>query len=153
MLTSRRLKVLSTIGLADVATTGAPHLTEIRDQMSTGETLGMTSMPAKAVDTYGFPLCGVKRTTMNLALKEALAHAGIKVHEGWKLKDIIESEHGIEAISEDGRREEGSFLVGCDGIKAVSRSLLLAKHSIPEETASYTGLTQASPPLECIVFC
>jgi salicylate hydroxylase len=91
--------------------------------------------------------------TLNLALKEALSHAGIKVHEGWKLKDIIESEHGIEAISEDGRREEGSFLIGCNGIKAVSRSLILAKDALPDETASYTGLTQASPPSGRMVFC
>ena len=123
-------------------TYGRPHLTEIRDQKSTGEDIGVTYMPSRAIQRYGQPACGVKRTTLNLALKQALSNAGIQVCEGWKLKEIIETENGVEAISEDGQREAGSFLIGCDGIKAVSRSLILAKHGVAEELASYTGLTQ-----------
>jgi salicylate hydroxylase len=102
----------------------------------------VTYFPSEAIAKYGQPACGVKRTTLNLALKQALAGAGILVHEGWKLKDIVETAIGVEAISEDGRIEKASFLVGCDGIKAVSRTLILAKHGIHEEPASYTGLTQ-----------
>lgn len=133
---------MSTIGLAELVTIAAPHLTEIRDQKSNGEDLGVTYLPMKAIERYGQPLCGVKRTTLNLALKEELENAGIQVHEGWKLKEIIESENGVEAASEDGRSEEGSFLIGCDGLKAVSRSLILAKHGISEEAETYTGLIQ-----------
>lgn len=134
--------MLSTIGLAEVATTAAPHLTEIRDQRFTGEDLGVTYFPSEAIERYGQPMCGVNRTRLNLALKQALASVGIPVHEGWKLKDIVETPDGVEAVSEDGRVEKASFLVGCDGIKAVSRSLILAKHGIDEELASYTGLIQ-----------
>ena len=134
--------MLSTIGLAEVVTKAAPHLTEIRDQRANGEDLGMTYLPMEALERYGQPICGTKRTTLNLAFKEGLENSGIQVLEGWKLKEIVESEEGVQAISEDGRREMGSFLIGCDGLKAISRSLILAKHGISEEAATYTGLTQ-----------
>lgn len=123
-------------------TKDTPHLTEIRDQRFDGEDLGVTYLPSKAIERYGQPVCGVERTVLNLALKDELSNAGIKVREGWKLKNIIETESGIEAISEDGQLERGSFLIGCDGIKSVSRSLILAKHGLPEETVSNTGLIQ-----------
>jgi len=93
---------------------------------------------------YGQPACGVKRSVLNLALKLELAEASIELHEGWKLQEIIEKEESVVAIAADGKEVEGSFLIGCDGIKSVTRSLVLAQHDIGEGDASYTGLTQAS---------
>ena len=61
-----------------------------------------------------------------------------------QLKEIIESEAQVVAIAKDGRPETGNFLIGCDGIKSVTRSLLLAQHGLSQEAASYTGLTQVS---------
>lgn len=57
------------------------------------------------------------------------------MHEGWKLKEIIEVENGVKAISEDGQSEKGSFLNGCNGLMSVSRALILAKYGISEELA------------------
>jgi 2-polyprenyl-6-methoxyphenol hydroxylase-like FAD-dependent oxidoreductase len=95
----------------------------------------------------------VKRTNLNLALKEAVLKAGIEIKEGWKLESIGEvprndNETGVVvAIAEDGRREEGEFLVGCDGIKSAVRSLVLFSHGLPEGEVEFTGLTQVcSPP-------
>ena len=60
---------------------------------------------------------------------------GIQVHKGWKLKEIIEPENGVEGISEDGQSGKGSFLNGCDGLMFVSRVLILAKYGMSEEVA------------------
>ena len=138
-----RLKVLSKVGLADFVTSSAPHLTQFCDRASYGDDLGISDLPQTFAEKYGFPGCGVKRTALNLKLKEGLAAAGIPVYEGWKLKEVIERERGVVAVSEDGREVEGSFLIGCDGIKAVSRSLVLREQGVKEEKAEYTGLTQA----------
>jgi salicylate hydroxylase len=143
-LTHCRLKVLSLLSLDEIVTNSAPFLAELRDQKSTGEDLGISHLPALWKEKYGQPGCGVKRTTLNLALKNALELEKIEIREGWKLKEIIEREDGVAAISLDGNMVEGSFLIGCDGIKSVSRSLILDQYGLSQGEASYTGLTQVS---------
>lgn len=125
-------------------TSSAPHLAQLCDRASYGTDLGFSNLPVQFEEKYGFPGCGVKRTALNLALKEALNVAGIPVHEGWKLKKVAEKNDTVVAISKDGREVEGSFMIGCDGIKAVSRSLVLKEHGLGEEVADYTGLIQVS---------
>jgi salicylate hydroxylase len=117
-------------------------LNEFRDQTSTGTTLGVSHIPSICIQRYGQPIAGIRRSTLNLALKAALVENNIPVHEGWKLEDIKEKEDGVVALFEGGRRIEGMFLIGCDGIKAASRDLLLQKKGLTEGAASYTGLTQ-----------
>lgn len=123
-------------------TESAPHLVELRDQSSTGTDIGMSEVPASFQSKYGQPACGIKRTALNLALKQALIAAGIEIHEGWKLKSIEEKGTSVIARPEEGPSMEGSLLVGCDGIKAISRALLLEKNRISREEVSYTGLIQ-----------
>lgn len=144
LLTSYRLKVLSLLGLDDIVTKSAPHCSELRDQKSTGEDLGVSYLPGRWKEKYGQPACGVKRTSLNLALKNELEREQIDLREGWHLKNIIEKEDGVVAIAVDGRIQEGSFLIGCDGIKSIVRSLVLAQHGLSQGDASFTGLTQVS---------
>ncbi|KFY80935.1 hypothetical protein V499_00268 [Pseudogymnoascus sp. VKM F-103] len=144
MMMPNGLKILALVGLADVVTQQVPHLGELRDQTYTGKTIGVSYIPAKWQSKYSQPACGIKRTTLNLTLKNALIDADIEVHEGWKLKTILEKEDSVVAISEDGKRMEGSILIGCDGIKAMSRALLLKEHQIQPEEATYTGLMQTA---------
>ncbi|KUJ09375.1 FAD/NAD(P)-binding domain-containing protein [Mollisia scopiformis] len=143
MLFPNGLKVLSLLGLSSLATETAPNLTCLRDISSNGTEIGDTKLPATWRAKYGQPACGVKRTALNLALKEACLDAGIPVLEGWKLKDIIETENSVTAIAEDGRMEEGAFLIGCDGIKSATRNLVLKGHGMQEEDTTFTNLTQA----------
>lgn len=139
---STRLKVMSLVGLSKIVTESAPHLVEIRHQSSTGNDIGMTDLPLSFQGKYGQPACGIKRTVLNLALKDALLAANIEIHEGWKLKAIEEKGTSVVAISEEGERMEGCMLVGCDGIKAMSRASLLELHGVAPEAATYTGLVQ-----------
>jgi salicylate hydroxylase len=145
LLISIRLKVLSLIGLADIVTETGPHLLELRDETFSGDLLGISQLPATWTEKYGQPACGVRRTVLNLALKEKLIEEKIELVEGWQLKNAIESKDSVVVISQDGRQQTGSFLIGCDGIKSVTRSLVLEQHGISEGPASYTSLTQVEP--------
>lgn len=136
------MKVFSLVGMDSTISATAPHLGELCDQSYTGQTIGVSYIPQKWTQQYSQPAAGIKRTALNLALKEALIENDIAVHEGWKLKSIEQTETSVTAISEDGQRIEGSFLVGCDGIKAVSRNILLASNGVKEQSATYTGLIQ-----------
>ena len=100
----------------------------------------MSYLPSEFKERYGQPGAGVKRATLNLALKNALDTLTIPVYEGWHLEKIMETEDSVVAISKDGKRMEGSFLIGCDGVKAISRNLILEQHSIQEGKPSYTGI-------------
>lgn len=136
--------MLSLLDIGEFLTKSTTHLEELCDRKFSGENLGISDVPSKFKQKYGQPACGLKRTVLNLALKDALKAANILVCEGWKLKDIVEDEDGVTAFSESNEKVSGSFLIGCDGIKAVSRMATLKKHGIDEEEASYTGLTQTA---------
>lgn len=139
-----RLKVLSLLDIGKSVTESATQLQEFCDRSSSGDNLAASDLPSTFKQKYGQPACGVKRKTLNLALKDALKAENISVYEGWKLKDIIEDEDGVTAVSESNETVYGSFLIGCDGIKAISRLVVLKKHGVDEEDASYTGLTQTA---------
>lgn len=130
------------VGLATIVTDNAPWGEYSLDQTHTGEVLGSGDFLKHFKEIYGQPGCGTKRSTFNLALEKAVVDAGIEFHSGWKLAKIEESETSVVAISEAGERIEASFLVGCDGIKAASREILLKRKGYNEPEPTYTGLIQ-----------
>ena len=137
-----RLKVLNLVQLSEKMLKGKATVQEFRDMTWTGERLGSSDLPSRYVRRYGQPAAGVPRAELNLALKEELLRKGIPLHEGWRLQDIEETETGVVAISADGRRVTGSFLVGCDGLRGISRDLLLRRKGVVQGPATFTGLTQ-----------
>ena len=135
--------MLALLGLDTLATTSSPHLALLEDRKYTGETIGSSSLPTTWKQKYTQPQVGVKRTFLNLGLKNAVLEAGIELREGWKLVDVDERDGKVVAISEDGRREEGDFLVGCDGIHSSVREVVLRSHGVVgREEVEFTGLTQ-----------
>lgn len=136
------LKVLNLVGLATAVTDHAPWGEQFWDKTHTGEVLGGGDSLGLLKETYGQPACGTKRTAFNLALEKAVLDAGIEFHSGWELASIEESENAVVAISDAGQRIEASFLIGCDGIKAASRDILLRRKGYNEPEATYTGLIQ-----------
>lgn len=135
------------LGLVDLASqvleTTFP-LTEFHDQTWNGAMLGVSLIPSTLLDRYSMPAAGVRRTALNLALKQSLLDNAIELREGWKLEDIQEKEHGVIATFAGRGTIEGTFIVGCDGIKATSRELLLKGGGQMEALPTYTGLTQVS---------
>ena len=144
MLFPNGLKVLSLVGLASPVTTITPNLQALVDISYIGTEIGGTDLPSTFKEEYGQPSCGVKRSIFNLALKSALQDAGIPFIEGWKLSQIIESEISVAAASSDRQTETGSFLIGCDGIRSSTRTILLSQRGIIELEPQFTGLTQVA---------
>ena len=109
---------------------------------NTGETLAHNKLGSEFEARYGQPGVGIKRTTLNLRLKAMLLDAGIEVYEGHDLIDIEEDTDSVTAHFSNGKVVTGSFLIGCDGIKAASRRILLQNSGAREGAPMFTGLTQ-----------
>jgi salicylate hydroxylase len=142
MLMPNGLKVLNLVDLANEIEKGATPLEGFLDCSSDGQQLGLSDLPKSFKQRYGHPAMGVRRTELNLKLKEMLQVMDIELREGWELQNFEEQPDSVTAHFKNGRSETGAFLVGCDGIKAASRKLLLAKKGATEGTPSFTGLTQ-----------
>lgn len=68
----------------------------------------------------------------------------IEVREGWELIDFREDDESVTAVFNGGREVKGSFLIGCDGIKSATRSVLIKLNGKAEGLTTYTGMTQVS---------
>ena len=141
-LTTSRLKVLNLVGLADVVKAESSVLEALCDATANGEVLGQSGLPSTWAKKYHQPATGIRRTTLNLMLKQMLLNMDVEVREGWELVDIEETDESVTAIFDGGRSVTGSFLIGCDGIKAASRKALLKGQGLSEGLPVYTGLTQ-----------
>ena len=76
----------------------------------------------------------VKREELIQKLIEKSVSNGTTVEFGKKLVDIIESENKVTAIFEDGTKEEGDFLIGCDGVHSNTRSITFPDAPSPTYT-------------------
>ncbi|KAE8152022.1 hypothetical protein BDV25DRAFT_79150 [Aspergillus avenaceus] len=109
---------------------------------STGEALADSTLPATFPSKYTQPALGIKRTYLNLRLKNMLLDDGIEVREGWELTRIEEKSDSVIATFSNNCSATGSFLIGCDGIKAASRRAMLEMQGIHEGAPTFTGLVQ-----------
>lgn len=133
------------MGLADAVTAKSTPLQEFRDSTAAGHLLGQSDVPGTFAEKYHQPATGIRRTTLNLMLKQMLLDMDVDVREGWELVDIKEEDDSVTAYFNGGRSVTGSFLIGCDGIKAASRTTLLRNQGVSEGLPVYTGLTQVRP--------
>jgi salicylate hydroxylase len=137
--------VLNLVGLASEVEKDAHPLQGFEDSTGDGEVLGFSDLPQTFKRQYGQHAMGVKRTRLNLMLKNMLLDRQIDVREGWELEDIEETDSSVTARFKGDRRETGAFLIGGDGIKAASRRILLRNQGLTEGLPPFSGLTQASP--------
>ncbi|KIW21513.1 hypothetical protein PV08_02093 [Exophiala spinifera] len=144
MLMPNGLKVLNLVGMAEEIEKGSQPLDAYEDLTSDGEILGFSDLPQSFRSKYGSPAMGVKRTELNLMLKNMLTDLNVEVREGWELEDIEEGENSVTAHFKGHGSVTGSFLIGCDGIKAASRRILLSKRGISEGLPDFSGLTQTA---------
>ena len=99
--------------------------------------LGENDVPANVRDAFGYPMRGVRRTELLQHLVDAAEIQGIPVHWDHRLVDIEQSDRGVNAIFANGFTDTGSFLVGCDGLHSVTRTVLFG-----EEPITFLGFTQ-----------
>ncbi len=86
---------------------------------------------------------GVKRPVLLRALIEGAQARGVPVHFGHQLVDFQQHEDNVTVKFANGKTDEGSFVIGCDGLHSNTRICLFG-----EEEASFTGLTQVSSSLQ-----
>lgn len=134
--------MLNLVGIAEELERESWPLDSYIDRTADGECLGSSQLPAEFRERYGLPAMGVKRTDLNIKLKDMALRAGIEVREGWELEDIEEGADSVTAHFRGERTATGSFLIGCDGIKAATRKILLRKKGVTEGLPTYSGLTQ-----------
>jgi salicylate hydroxylase len=138
------LRVLDSVGLTAEIERDSQPLEGFLDCTPDGEVLGFSDLPKSFKQKYGQHSMGVKRTGLNLKLKNMLIDMGVDLREGWELDDIEEGEDSVTAHFKGGRSVTGAFLIGCDGIKAASRKILLKKQGLAEGLPPFSGLTQVS---------
>lgn len=99
-----RFKVLNLIGLAEKVASLSIPIDAMRDLSSNGDMLGFSSLPKYFPKRYGQPAVGVKRTDLNLVLKQALLDRNIELNEGHALEEIEEFEEGVVATFKNGAK-------------------------------------------------
>lgn len=144
MLMPNGMKVFNLLGLTKEIYDGASPIDAYEDFKANGTLLGSSDLPASYKRKYGQSAVGVRRTRLNLTMKDLLLRHDIEIHEGWGLDSIVEESDSVIATFTNGKSVRGSFIIGCDGIKAASRKVLLDLHQSPQPPPSYTGLTQIS---------
>ncbi|KAH7305726.1 monooxygenase FAD-binding protein [Rhexocercosporidium sp. MPI-PUGE-AT-0058] len=148
MLFPNGLKAISSISLdlAEEITRLSADLEILVDINSNGDVIGGSELPRGWKEEWGMPGVGVRRTELNLLLRERVLQAGIEVVEGWKLSDIVcDADKTVTAISTTGARRTGEFLVGCDGIHSKTREVVLRSHGVNEvKEPVFTGLIQTA---------
>jgi salicylate hydroxylase len=99
--------------------------------------LGDNDAPADVRDAFGYPMRGVRRTELLRLLVNTADVQGIPIHWDHRLIDIEQTDGGVKAIFANGFIDTGTFLVGCDGLHSVTRSVLFG-----EDPITFLGLTQ-----------
>jgi salicylate hydroxylase len=99
--------------------------------------LGDNDAPADVRDAFGYPMRGVRRTELLRLLVNTADVQGIPIHWDHRLIDIEQTDRGVKAIFANGFIDTGTFLVGCDGLHSVTRSVLFG-----EDPITFLGLTQ-----------
>jgi 2-polyprenyl-6-methoxyphenol hydroxylase-like FAD-dependent oxidoreductase len=142
-LRSLSLKVLSVLGLTTQGWKDAAQVyAKSRDLTYDGTLLTESTTPSTLVQKYGQPMIGMLRSVLNCSLKNALSSAGIPLISEFKVSQIVEGIDQVTVMAEDGRKEEGSFVIGCDGLSSVVRASIMKSRGLPFEPVNFTGIEQ-----------
>ncbi|WP_449061789.1 FAD-dependent oxidoreductase [Planomonospora algeriensis] len=66
----------------------------------------------------------LKRTDLYRALRDEAVRRGVRVHYGKRLTDAETTADGVRAVFADGSTAEGDLLVGADGLRSRTRTLI-----------------------------
>jgi salicylate hydroxylase len=99
--------------------------------------LGDNDVPADVRDAFGYSMRGVRRTELLQLLVDTAEVQGIPIHWDHRLIDIEQNDEGVKAIFANGFIDTGTFLVGCDGLHSMTRTVLFG-----EDPITFLGLTQ-----------
>lgn len=144
MLMPNGMKVLNLVGLTtDIYATALP-IEAYEDFKADGTLLGSSALPSMYKQKYSESATGVRRTELNLKLKNLLIKHDIEIYEGHELSKVSLNAQNVTASFTNGQSANGDFIVGCDGLKSALRQLLLDAREVLQTPPTFTGLTQTS---------
>ncbi|KAI0692348.1 FAD/NAD(P)-binding domain-containing protein [Cerioporus squamosus] len=88
-------------------------------------------------EVLGHGVEGTRRPALLRTLIEGAQERGVPVHFSHQVVDVEQHGDSVTVKFADGKTDEASFVVGCDGIHSNTRISLFGK-----EEVSFTGLTQ-----------
>ena len=93
--------------------------------------LGMETPRMEIVNGRGKPLASLdqpsrtlKRTDLYQALRDEAVRRGVRVHYGKRLDDASITPKGVRAVFADGSTAEGDLLIGADGLRSRTRTII-----------------------------
>lgn len=86
------------------------------------------------------PAIIVTRLAVFEKLRERVNELGISVIYNFKLEQVIENTEGVEAISTNGQRISGKYLVGADGVGSKVRRIINPGNNSDKRYAGYLGI-------------
>lgn len=129
------LDALRAVGAAEAVEGLGFPTGRIRFSSGTGKPLG--AMPIGPTLGDGSAARTIRRTELYAALHDLAVGRGIPVHHGRKLVAIDQGADAITATFEDGSTETGAVLIGADGLRSRTRTLI--DPAAPEPRYTGTG--------------
>jgi 2-polyprenyl-6-methoxyphenol hydroxylase-like FAD-dependent oxidoreductase len=133
-LASNGMDALAALGLADaVADLGfaTPTMT-----MRNGGGREVVRFPAAVERPDGLQVQTIRRADLYRVLREACARQGVPIAHGRRLADAAAGPDGVRASFTDGSEATGDLLVGADGLRSRTRTII----DPDAPGARYTGL-------------
>jgi 2-polyprenyl-6-methoxyphenol hydroxylase-like FAD-dependent oxidoreductase len=78
----------------------------------------------KPLASFQFPSRTLKRADLYQALRDEAVRRGIRIHYGKRLVDASATADRVRAVFTDGSTAEGDLLVGADGLRSRTRTLI-----------------------------
>ncbi|RDX45664.1 FAD/NAD(P)-binding domain-containing protein [Lentinus brumalis] len=97
----------------------------------------LTRSRSQLAEVLGHGIEGTRRPVFLRSLIEGAQERGIPVHFSHQVVDVEQHGDSVTVRFADGTTDEGSFVVGCDGLHSNTRVSLFGK-----QEAIFTGLTQ-----------
>ncbi len=120
-------KMFDRLGLTDAVSDLAwfPEQLVMRDALS-GETIVAAELGERYRERFGYPYAVIHRADLHHALFAACAQQScIELVSDVEVRHIAPQERGVEAVCSDGRRFQGTVLVGADGLWSTVRQFAL----------------------------
>lgn len=130
-ISAKGVKVLENMGIHNIGESTEKLLMYFGDKKIK---FGIKKQPNES------PAIIVTRLAVFEKLRERINQLQIPVLYNFKLENVIENGGGVEAISTDGQRISGKYLVGADGVGSKVRRILNPDSNSEKRYAGYLGI-------------
>jgi FAD-dependent urate hydroxylase len=84
----------------------------------------MTNARGRPLATLRQPSRTLKRTDLYQVLRDEAVRRGVRIHYGKRLEDASLTPAGVRAVFADGTSAEGDLLIGADGLRSRTRTII-----------------------------